>query len=296
MTCREFEQRLDAGAPLSDEAARHVDSCAACRELEEIARVSQSVAPPTSDALDMLDMLDMLTRDVMARTTGSVCEAAGDRIIDMVDGVLDGFERDLVVSHLKGCPSCDATAAALGWMRSELSSMAAIDPGEEFTAAVLRATRPMQAVQHAEPHEPWWLRLWERPRFTWEAAYVGAMVLWLLFGAAFSPFRDVPGRALEIARSSPVQPASMGREIWQATGGALMEKTRTSTPGLNRLKEVGEASSSLASHGTQALGSAIRGDLSGSAVRLKDMGGDLKRIYDGLTRRETQPATKPQEA
>ena len=289
MTCREFEHRLDAGAPPDAETANHLESCAACRELEEIARASLGEAPPLGSALGAF------TSGVMARTTGSVCDAAGDRIIDLVDGLLQGFERDLVMSHLDACVACSAAADALGWMSFELSSMAAIDPGEDFTTAVLRATNPVRAAQPSEPNEPWWLTLWRRPRFSWEAAYAGALVIWLLFGAGFAPFREVPARALEIARTNTVQPASVGKQVWQATGGALIEKTRTN-PGLDRLKRVGEASSSLAGHGTEALGSAFRGDLSGSAVRLKDMGVNLKRIYDELTRRQTQPARKPQEA
>ena len=286
MNCRQLERLLDQTTPLDAESRAHLESCAACRELEEMVRaslaVSQDAPPPGVD----------LTREVMARTGGPACETAAERLIGLADGDLRGIERDLVVSHLQGCAPCADLAGALGWMSLELPALAAIDPGEEFTAAVMRATLQAPAVAAIPLRVSmrmtlWWTRcwtsLWDRPRFPWEAAYAGAMVLWLLFGAGFAPFRDAPARALELARSDTVQPASLGRQVWQATGGRVPE-------------ELKDASASLARHGGEALGSAFRGDLSGSAVRLKDMGGDLKRIVDEMRRRGTQANLKSKEA
>jgi hypothetical protein len=116
----------------------------------------------------------------------------------------------------------------------------------------------------------------------------------------------MPQRALDLARSNPVralsdsvQPASLGRQAWQATGGRVAQGVEASSEGLagsGRLTGLRQASSSLALHGSQAIGSALRGDLSTSGMRLKDMGGDLQRLYDLLRRRETKPDSRSQEA
>jgi hypothetical protein len=135
-----------------------------------------------------------------------------------------------------------------------------------------------------------------RPRFTWEAAYMGALVVWLLFGAAFSPFHGVSERALELARVNPVsalgdtvQPASFGHQVWQATGERVLQKAETSTEQWSQsTRGLQEATGSLARDGAGMLGSAFRGDLSGSAVRLKDMGADLQTIWNELKRRDVK--------
>jgi len=308
MNCRELERRLEGslgrGEPttLDAEAGMHLASCERCRDLEEILRASLEEAPPSGPDL---------TAAVMARTSGAACGAAGDQLADLVDGALAGVERDLVISHLDACSSCEELAEAMRLLSRELPELAGIDPGEAFTASVLRATHQVpQARVLTNPFDPhadrlarWWRGIAGRPRFAWEAAYAGALALWLVFGAGFSPFNEVPVRALELARSNPigsladsVEPASLGRQAWQATGGRVIEKAQFPPERLEQLGQLKEASSSLARHGSTALGSALRGDLSGSAVRLKDMKGDLSRIYEALRRPRNQNISKPQEA
>jgi len=293
VTCRELERLIEEqpGAPLDARAAAHLVSCAACRELTEIVRASlagldEAPEPPRD-----------MTRAVMARTIGTrggtVCDAAGERLAELADGSLEGIDRDLVSLHRDGCDACGDLYRAMVWMGGELPRMAEIDPGEQFTAGVVSATRSLRQgrlVSMEARLTAWWERLRERPRLPWEVAYAGAVVLWLLFGAGFSPFRAVPARALELARANPVreladvvQPASLGRQVWQSTGGPVVEKVRT-------------PAASLAHHGAEAFDRAIQGDLSGSGVRLKDMGGDLMRIIDELRPRRKQSTPGSQEA
>lgn len=301
MNCHEFERLLDriveGAAPEQTrrDAARHRGACAACRELEEMARASLDArGAPGQD----------LTRAVMSLTSGSACGAAGERLAGLMDGALADAERELVLLHLEDCAACEELAATMRWMSGRLPSLAEIDPRAGFTEAVMRRTARRPTRTGLAALKDRWAALMARPRFTWEAAYVGALVVWLLFGAGFAPFNDVPGRALELARINPilaledrVQPASLGRQAWEVTGGRVLEKAEGSTSRLSdRTKRLRVASGSLAAHGTEMLGSALRGDLSSAAVRLEDMGADLRVIWDEIRRRGTGKNLKSQEA
>ncbi|HZI94427.1 MAG TPA: zf-HC2 domain-containing protein [Patescibacteria group bacterium] len=306
MTCHEFERQLDEivgkTAPVETlrDAARHVATCTQCEELAEIARASLG-GIVTVDGVDTAGMVNR----ILSLTSGPACGAAGERLADLVDGALTATERSLVIGHLGGCEACADLAATMSWMSEPLASLCEIDPGESFTAGVMRATAPpaiaIPAPGRLDALRPrfdnlgrWWAGVMARPRFTWEAAYVGGLVVWLLFGAAFSPFHAVPERALELARLNPVsalgdtvQPASFGEQVWQATGERMLQKAETSTERLSqRTRGLQEATGSLARDGAGMLGSAFRGDLSGSAVRLKDMGADLQAIWNELKRRD----------
>lgn len=289
MTCRDLERLIDAGAPLGEAAQGHLVTCADCRELVALARASLCESPAPDP---------LLPRLVLARTTGPACSAAQDLLCDLADGGLAGVERELVLVHLGGCGSCAELAAAVGWIGVALPALGRIDPGDAFTAAVLRVTAPLLARERAVPvlppsrFERWWRSLRDRPRLAWEAAYAGALVMWLLFGAGFSPFAGVPRQALELARINPVralsdtvQPASLGSRVWESTGGRVAERT-------GRLEE---PSAAFVRHGLDALGAAFQGDLTGSATHLEEMGGDLVRIYEALKGPRNEPKHDSQE-
>jgi dipeptidyl aminopeptidase/acylaminoacyl peptidase len=60
-----------------------------------------------------------------------------------------------------------------------------VDPGAGFTAHVLRATSQSRTAPRL--HRPaiksaWWHDLLRRPRFAWEAAYVGSLLILLVLG------------------------------------------------------------------------------------------------------------------
>ena len=73
-------------------------------------------------------------------------------------------------------------------------------------------------------------RLLERPRIAWEAGYIGAVVLWLVFGVSWSPLRAAPVEALAALSSVQQGPvarlAGAGGLAWDATGGRLLDSAR----------------------------------------------------------------------
>ena len=73
-------------------------------------------------------------------------------------------------------------------------------------------------------------RLLVRPRIAWEAGYIGAVVLWLVFGVSWSPLRAAPVEALAALSSVQQGPvarlAGAGGLAWDATGGRLLDSAR----------------------------------------------------------------------
>jgi hypothetical protein len=123
-------------------------------------------------------------------------------------------------------------------MSADLPLLAELEPGPEFTASVMAATRPLRRASIGVRIAETWQRLIERPRFASEGAYVGAFVLLVLFGAPGSPFAGVPGRALAVASINPVEemrePAAMIEEAvttevsaaWSTTRGSVTTTSR----------------------------------------------------------------------
>ncbi len=122
--------------------------------------MNESFLPPQA-ALD-------LTRNILARTSGSPCQRLQDLACAYVDDELEAGQQSLVRSHLDICSDCAALVAALTTSQTELPRLAHLNPGPWFTQRVLRAT-----VHRPERHSTWW-KLMHRPRIALEAAYLGA--------------------------------------------------------------------------------------------------------------------------
>lgn len=301
MDCREFERLIEdlvegeLRPPLAAQARAHAAACDSCRDLEELVRASVTAAPPPPDA--------DLAAKVMATTSGSPCEGALERLSDLTDHT-DGIESSLVQMHLDHCVSCSRVAETLVWLHQALPTMAEIEPDSKFTRDVIRATsgqrRPAWRDMLAHAIE----MVSSRPRFPLEAAYAGAMILWLLFSIPSSPLGALAPRALELARANPVatlnesvRHASFGREVWDATGGRLAETTQTNKEAAaGRLRRVGQSAGALATHGTEAAGAALSGDFTDSMTRLKMMACDLESIWREMTTSETEKNANAQEA
>ena len=122
--------------------------------------MNESFLPPQA-ALD-------LTRNILARTSGSPCQRLQDLACAYVDDELEAGQQSLVRSHLDICPSCAALVSALAMSEAALPSLVHLDPGPWFTQRLLRATVYQTGRQSA-----WW-KLMHRPRIALEAAYLGA--------------------------------------------------------------------------------------------------------------------------
>ena len=240
MACARFEARLAAfvdGTLSSDDrrfAGEHLARCPRCRELHAVLR-SEPAAPP-------IDAPDGLVATILEHTSGSTCGPARQRLVDYVDGALRGLDHELVHDHVEHCPDCAATAVALARLVDELPAFAKLEPPAELVANVLAATRPRVAwwrglvaalarvdrlLEQALPRVE---RLLVRPRIAWEAGYIGAVVLWLVFGVSWSPLRAAPVQALAALSSVQQGPvarlADAGGLAWDATGGRLLDSAR----------------------------------------------------------------------
>jgi hypothetical protein len=151
---------------------------------------------------------EQLVRSILARTSGSPCTSARDRLVAFADGELSPVDDDLMRMHVGACAHCAALVGALRRSSIDLPALAEIEPDARFVGDVLAATRarrPSTAARLAE-----WLTgacatLLRRPRIAWEAAYVGTFVLALIFAVPGSPLAGVPEKALDVARVNPVQ-------------------------------------------------------------------------------------------
>jgi hypothetical protein len=206
MKCRDFEEKLPqllrepVPAELREAAEAHAAGCASCRRLLAIAR---GEAGPMEDIASR-----RLTRAVLDQTSGSVCRKIEERLAEWVDltggkSSRLGAEDELVREHLDHCAECAELVQALAMLREELPGMAEIEPDTRFVVDVLEHTsRARQRKRSfAEQAQDWWSHLVHRPRIALEAAYVGALLFFLLFGSPAPFVRDLSVRSIGLAKT-----------------------------------------------------------------------------------------------
>ncbi len=305
MNCRELELLLDEmGDLIGADAARHMKECPRCGELQAVLSGGlESLATGPGAAPD-------LTGAVMRATTGPACGRAEEQLPDLVDKILPAPDAELVSLHLEHCRPCGELARTLVWMLEHLPAMAEATPPASFAAAVIRATsrrrRPFPAILAAAlaAARARLGALARRPAFTWEASYAGALTLWVVFSVLPSPLRDIPARALELARINPVQaigdtvqPASLGHRMWAATGAPIISRAQpVRSAWAERLGGSARATQSLGGHAAQALGAAVEGDFSGSINQIEQIGSDLQSLWNEMLKREPAKNANAQEA
>jgi hypothetical protein len=240
-----------------------------------------------------------MIRSILRRTSGPPCQRAEALLCDYVDGTLDDVDAELVRLHLGHCQPCQELAIALARMAEDLPALAEIWPGERFLDRVLAATLPWPARlrRRVRLFGEDWVALLRRPRIAWEAAYVGTMILALIFATPFSPLREVPPQALELAQQNPVQTLAAGRvagmpqavsgwsqSAWNAGGASLVAFLRSTRDDVvDRLGRAADASRPLWPH-TADLGSALLHTDTGQGVAaLGSIGGDIRAIWREAT-------------
>lgn len=296
MDCRQFQDRLHAmledGLTSSERAAadRHAESCGPCRELREI--LLDDGAPwPASD----LDSPAELTRSILERTSGSPCGRARTLLCERSDdpAALEEIDHELLRMHLERCDDCLAVSAAFELLACDLPAMAELSPGAGFANRVLAATsgrshwsdRFVAAVG----------RMFARPRFAWEAAYVGAFCIWLVFGSAISPLRAAPSKILELAQHNPLAGLPEPRLpsigwAWQATGGRSVESLQQVQAGItDRYDETEPLMRELRLNGSALSKAATDLEVQESARILKDMRFDLGVLWDRMVSNPESP-------
>lgn len=215
MDCSGFERRLadlSSGRLSAVErrtAEAHASGCAECSEMLALALL------PVPAELEIAE--SVFVESVLARTSGAPCESTTLRLPELVDRSLEPRERTLVSSHVAGCARCRGLVAVLTALSRELPSLAQVRPDARFVDDVLRRTLPV----HVQLRR-WWGRVWpqwlRRPRFASEAAYVGLLVLVLIFATPGSPLEAVPQRALAVARQPVVSEVNLGEYLSERVG------------------------------------------------------------------------------
>ena len=268
MKCTEFHDRLEAllDGTLPDRdrerAEAHAAACPRCSELHTLMRVDLADPP--------VETLDDLTESILARTSGPPCARAEAQLGGHVDGALDGLDRELVDAHLRECGDCSTLATTLTRLGDDLPAFAELRPDAALVDDVLARTRPRPT---------WWSAGWnriqstsrhlvERPRIAWEAGYVAAMVVWLVFGASWSPLWAAPVQALAIIQQ--------GASDTQSAGASAMAAIS------RRVASMSERAIGVASSGANNLTGSVIAGLSSRYQRAAAAAPDLGRHWRQL--------------
>lgn len=295
MDCARFEQMLQelldgtATAATRQEAQAHLSACETCRELDALVR-NASLCVPDAPA--------GLTQAILQRTSGSPCAQAHGLLCEQADGVLHGVDAELLELHRKHCGDCGGVGTALLHLKEDLPALALADPGPQFAAQVMAATLPpgRRLVRLGRRIRQTWERLAQRPRIAWEGGYIGALVLFLIFGLSASPLSTVPGDALALAQVNPLHVlqnsplgqvphaiAGWGKQAWELTGRRALRSSGDFSADLGlRLRRAGMASRGLFAHGKKLGEALLQGNLEQGLSVLKNMGGDLVVLWSRL--------------
>ena len=189
MDCRKFELQLESFlADKLPQASRqecriHLESCASCRELLELAAQEPIQIGPART--------EEFVQAILEKTSGRSCGQAHELLPDCVDGVLAAASGELIGQHLENCRSCQQIHQTLKDLKEVLPGLAQMDPGSSFTSECMDSLRRLQ--NQPAPSKVWsgriWSRLLSRPRMAWESAYV----LTLLFFVLIKLFAFIPG-------------------------------------------------------------------------------------------------------
>jgi predicted anti-sigma-YlaC factor YlaD len=309
MDCKSWQDRLDDF--LSDRlpaaerrlVQEHLAVCSHCQDLLSAVRRNLAILSQPEQ--------QNLTTEILARTSGPACGRAQQMLAEMVEGSLPASEAQLVRGHVEHCSECEELAVTLTWLLPELRQMGALEPDRAFTADVLRATRAIRRRSWRAwlpDLTAWWRRQIARPQFSLQAAYVGTMLLVLLFGTPISPFKQAPEKALEVVQTGPdlltaalVLPASqwpakaaeLGHSIWNATGAHVARFVESRRDGLRERRErTGPALSSMRRHGNACLDALLSGDFMPALSHLGEMQNDLVEAWHRY-RHGPQPGFAP---
>ena len=298
MECTQFSHRLDAlldGTLPAGEQTRaeaHAATCPQCGELYALMRVdleTPSVKTPGG-----------LTESILVRTSGRVCLRAQTLLGDHVDGTLGGLDRELVDAHLQRCRECAALASVLSRLDEDLPVFAELRPDAALVDDVLSRTRPRPARWSAmwDRVQGAGQRLFERPRIAWETGYVAAVVVWLVFGAAWSPLRATPVQALALIQQGAIDTQSAGastmaaikrrvaalsqRTIGVAVNGADRATSRFFAGLSYRYRHAAELASDLDRHWRQFAAAVLEGDLFSGVDALRSLSRDAGSMLNRL--------------
>lgn len=294
--CQQFEVHLDAFIAGSLEAALqqalqvHAQQCARCAALLSVVHNTSTEVASSTDVLDR----------VLASTSGRACQQSQSLLCDFADGLLPRVEDHLLRGHLRDCRACTSLAHSLVLLSIDLSSLAECEPDADFVHDVVEAT---SATAVAAPGFLDRLAarcngLLQRPRFAWEAAWVGTAIVLLLVGSPKSPLREVPENALALAQTNPVsvwnaaQPhmervwGSLRVDIeagWDASGGKVINAVDSKgTQWVQDHPQAGNSWQSMQGRMPTLRQSIADGNLAQASYILSQLGEDVQNLWHGI--------------
>lgn len=184
--CRSFLERimeLDPGDPSAFQDRRLRDHLLTCADCQDLMRTFWSPVPG--------QLQGGLTNAILERTSGRSCAQVTELLCDLVDGDLEEDQATLVELHLSHCPECARLAEILEAMKRDLPAFAELPPPPGLIDQVLRslpAFRPQRPGWTGKV-QAWFAALPQRPLISIEAAYLGTLLVFLVFG---NPFASLP--------------------------------------------------------------------------------------------------------
>ena len=226
MNCRKFESLLElylAGKLSKDsiqECRVHLNGCAACRELLNLASQEPLQVDPSRS--------EELIQAVLEKTSGKNCGQVLELLPDLVDGSMAKDFADLVDRHLENCGSCQKLFQTMKELREVLPTFSQMDPGNTFTRECMQAIGKMQT----QPPQPRfssgkiWHWLLVRPRLVWQSAYVLTLLLFILI-KVFAVIPELPfeGAAGDLHARSARFGVSMASTLKENSGGWIAALT-----------------------------------------------------------------------
>ncbi len=240
-------------------AEDHLRICPSCRELARVV-CSDIDVPPLPPPKDLM-------RSILERTSGPACGRAREHLCDFVDGTLAPGYAEILSLHLADCGECSALAESLSELRETLPQLGEIDPGMNFTYSVIRATSGRQQEPHMSPWlriQQWWLRLIQRPRFSWEAAYLGTILLVCVLGNPLNTFDALSLRVAKVWKSETAVSLSSvalpGSILSSETG--LLTRSRIFADALSiRQEDLARSAEGVFGRGVRSLQASVQADL-----------------------------------
>ncbi|MFZ0429437.1 MAG: zf-HC2 domain-containing protein [Acidobacteriota bacterium] len=283
MRCEEFEERLaelstgQLGGPIEEACRHHAETCPKCSDLLETVRGARPASAPEG-----------LLNQIIQATSGRSCQEARSLLCDHIDGVLPSGEGLLLGHHLESCSECRALTEALAVARDWLPELAVADPGSDFADGVFERTSRLPAKPRRIDAALAYLRsLSLRPRFALEAAYLGALLLFGLYGL-------LPGNTLHPSiLSSSLAPTELHED---AARYARLISDELS----HRSRHIGGAVESWAAAAEESLSqrssaplAALEGQYNDTCTWLRALVRDARQQFEGIWR---GPADEPPES
>ncbi len=289
MNCNDFagiladleEGKLSPGVQSAAEA--HLKGCASCRRLLAIARGKVSILSEEGSR--------ELVRTIIERTSGSACPRVELYLCDFVDGGLDEMIAQLVAGHLAFCSGCRATANDLTELKEVLPEMAEIEPNGNFTREIVGYTSGWQPFRPSLRTRflACWNRLVQRPRFSFEAAYLGTLMLVFAFGNPVQPLRSIGIERLGAAAFRPVAGETLSRLLpsgWVDAQAPVLRFARSLAAGVSREEQnVSGSLSNLMNRSEQVLASTMDWQVRSISAWSRTATGTFRGIWSNLVAR-----------